>query len=89
MESKRKIRFTTVPKIAMCLCKSIVVCAEEGTKNMPDKNVLISLLSFFLILFMPELMNKACWVVRAVKARNSLLVCSSVMFCSVQPTLLT
>lgn len=65
----------TVLKIATCLCKSIVACTEEGIKSVLDKDVLISHLSSFLILFMSELMNKAphC-VVMAGKVRNSPLV---------------
>lgn len=72
IESKGKlIWFMTVPKIAMCLCKSIVACTEERTKSMPDKDVVISHLSSFLILFMSELMNKVPhWVVRAVKSQK-------------------
>ena len=67
----------------MCLCKSVVACTEEGTKSFQDKDVLISHLSSFLILFMSELMNNVPhWVVRAVKVRSSPLVCSSVLFCS-------
>lgn len=54
---------------------------------MQDTGVLISHLASFLILFTSELINKAHWIVRAVKVRNSPL-CSSVLLCSVQPALL-
>jgi len=80
----------TVRKIAMCLCKSIVACTEEGTKSMWDKDVLISDLSSCFILFMSGLMNKVPhWTVKAVKVRSSPLVCSSMLLYSVQGTLLT
>lgn len=43
-EKQKKINlwFTAVPKIAVCLCKSIVACTEEGTKSLRDKHILLS-----------------------------------------------